>query len=298
MYADRRILSIQSHVVHGYAGNRCAVLPLQVLGFEVDFINSVQFSNHTGYPHMTGTKVSAKELGDLYEGLKVNNIAQYSHVLTGYVASVDFIRKLALIVGDLKSRNPNAIYLCDPVLGDNGEFYVPPELTEEYRKLLLPLCDILTPNQFELGELTGMDVSTESNILKAIDKLHDMGVPKITVSSADSSQGHYITCFGSCRKDRSRFKLNIPKLPVQLVGTGDLFAATTLAWNTLSGCFESAVKNAVNSVHVVIKDTMAHSAELKESNPDLPESACSELRLVQNLSTIMKPPETIAAAKF
>lgn len=43
-----RVLSIQSHVVRGYAGNRCAVFPLQTLGFEVDFINSVQFSNHTG----------------------------------------------------------------------------------------------------------------------------------------------------------------------------------------------------------------------------------------------------------
>lgn len=38
----RRVLSIQSHVVHGYAGNKCAVFPLQLHGFDVDFINSVQ----------------------------------------------------------------------------------------------------------------------------------------------------------------------------------------------------------------------------------------------------------------
>ena len=43
-----RVLSIQSHVVHGYVGNKCAVLPLQLHGFDVDPINSVQFSNHTG----------------------------------------------------------------------------------------------------------------------------------------------------------------------------------------------------------------------------------------------------------
>lgn len=36
------VLSIQSHVVHGYVGNKCAVLPLNLLGFEVDPINSVQ----------------------------------------------------------------------------------------------------------------------------------------------------------------------------------------------------------------------------------------------------------------
>lgn len=46
-----RVLSIQSHVVSGYVGNKAAVFPMQVLGFDVDFINSVHFSNHTGYPH-------------------------------------------------------------------------------------------------------------------------------------------------------------------------------------------------------------------------------------------------------
>ena len=42
------VLSIQSHVVSGYVGNKCCVFPLQLLGFEVDHISSVQFSNHTG----------------------------------------------------------------------------------------------------------------------------------------------------------------------------------------------------------------------------------------------------------
>ena len=47
--STRRVLSIQSHVVSGYVGNKSAAFPLQLLGFEVDTINSVQFSNHTGY---------------------------------------------------------------------------------------------------------------------------------------------------------------------------------------------------------------------------------------------------------
>ena len=39
---ENRILSIQSHVVSGYVGNKSATFPLQLLGFEVDAINSVQ----------------------------------------------------------------------------------------------------------------------------------------------------------------------------------------------------------------------------------------------------------------
>lgn len=50
----RRVLSVQSHVVSGYVGNKCAVLPLQLLQFDVDPVLSVQFSNHTGVsPHLT-----------------------------------------------------------------------------------------------------------------------------------------------------------------------------------------------------------------------------------------------------
>jgi pyridoxine kinase len=43
------ILSIQSHVAYGHAGNSAAVFPLQRLGHEVWAINTVEFSNHTGY---------------------------------------------------------------------------------------------------------------------------------------------------------------------------------------------------------------------------------------------------------
>lgn len=47
---------------------------------------------------------------DLYEGLKTNNLVQYDKVLTGYVGSESFLRKIAEVVRDIKSRNPNAVY--------------------------------------------------------------------------------------------------------------------------------------------------------------------------------------------
>ena len=53
------ILSIQSHVAFGYVGNRAAVFPLQRLGFDVTVINTVQFSNHSGYGSLKGDVFSA-----------------------------------------------------------------------------------------------------------------------------------------------------------------------------------------------------------------------------------------------
>ena len=45
--AQRHVLSIQSHVVYGAAGNSAAVFPMRRLGVNVWPINTVQFSNHT-----------------------------------------------------------------------------------------------------------------------------------------------------------------------------------------------------------------------------------------------------------
>ena len=107
-----RVLSIQSHVVHGYVGNRAAVFPLQMLGFEVDFVNSVQFSNHTGYEKgWKGQTLSGEQLSDLFQGLQNNHLEEsYSHLLTGYIGSETFLEAILGILAVLKEKNPNLIY--------------------------------------------------------------------------------------------------------------------------------------------------------------------------------------------
>lgn len=84
MARPAHVLSIQSHVVSGCVGNNAAVFPLQLLGIEVDAVNTVQFSNHTGYPSFRGKVLSAQELWDLIEGMEANGLlAHYTHLLTG-----------------------------------------------------------------------------------------------------------------------------------------------------------------------------------------------------------------------
>jgi len=105
------VLSIQSHVVHGYVGNRAAILPLQLLGFEVDFINSVQFSNHTGYKTVKGQKLEGKDVEELYSGLEANKLNEhYTHVLTGYMGTPTFLRSVLNVVQRLKKTTSNLFY--------------------------------------------------------------------------------------------------------------------------------------------------------------------------------------------
>ena len=148
--APRRVLSIQSHVVHGYVGNKCATFPLQLLGFDVDPVNSVHFSNHTGYPSgFAGDVLQGEQLWKLYNGLEKNGLAgQYSHVLTGYIGSEDFLRTVVRVVRSVREAaaattgrgNTIVPYICDPVLGDNGKCYVPESLIEVYVRTCVRAC--------------------------------------------------------------------------------------------------------------------------------------------------------------
>ncbi|XP_049566370.1 pyridoxal kinase isoform X1 [Orcinus orca] len=159
MEEECRVLSIQSHVVRGYVGNRAATFPLQVLGFEVDAVNSVQFSNHTGYSHWKGQVLNSDELHELYDGLKLNDVNKYDYVLTGYTRDKSFLAMVVDIVRELKQQNSRLVYVCDPVMGDkwNGEgsMYVPEDLLPVYREKVVPVADIITPNQFEADCLRG-----------------------------------------------------------------------------------------------------------------------------------------------
>ncbi|CAI2307429.1 unnamed protein product [Caenorhabditis sp. 36 PRJEB53466] len=294
---NRRILSIQSHVVHGYAGNKCSVFPLQLHGFEVDFINSVQFSNHAGnieyltlptrYEHVKGQKLTEKELEELYEGLTLNNINNYTHVLTGYCGNVTFLQKIADVVKDLKQKDPKTTFVCDPVMGDNGRYYTPKELMPIYRDLIIPLADVLTPNAFELGELTGSPIETEADCLRAVDLLHAKGVKTIVVTSGvtGAQTNESLRCYASV-KGAATYRFTFPRLVGQFVGTGDVFTSLLVVWlDELNGDVAEAVKRVLSSMQCLIRKT----SDFAQLQVDTNSHAMCELRLIQSRKDLLWP---------
>ncbi|KAF7709770.1 pyridoxal (pyridoxine, vitamin B6) kinase a [Silurus meridionalis] len=302
---DCRVLSIQSHVVRGYVGNKSATFPLQVLGFEVDSINSVQFSNHTGYKHWKGQVLTADELQVLYEGIKLNKVNHYDYVLTGYSRDVSFLEMVVDIVQELKSANTNLVYVCDPVMGDNGSMYVPEALLPVYRDKVVPVSDIITPNHFEAELLTGKKICTEKDAIEAMDLLHAMGPDTVVITSSDllSPLGdQYLVALGSQTtvnadgsKETKRIRMDIPKVDAVFVGTGDLFAAMLLAWtHNHPNDLKKACEKTVSVMQHVIKRTITYAKEA--AGPDRrPSPAELELRMVQSKADIEDPEITVNA---
>uniref|UniRef100_A0A8C1VGK1 Pyridoxal kinase n=1 Tax=Cyprinus carpio TaxID=7962 RepID=A0A8C1VGK1_CYPCA len=302
-----RVLSIQSHVVRGYVGNKSASFPLQVLGFEVDSINSVQFSNHTGYSHWKGQVLTADELHVLYEGIKLNNVNHYDYVLTGYTRDTSFLEMVVDIVQELKRANPNLVYVCDPVLGDHGSMYVPQNLHPVYKNKVVPVADIITPNQFEAELLTGKNISTEKDAVEVMDLLHKMGPDTVVITSSDLPPrlgDRFLVSFGSQRilmpdgtRKTQRIRIEVPKVDAVFVGTGDLFAAMLLAW-THHYPTDLKVQHIKSICNKCITVTMQHSLFLtvilffadKMAGPGRrPSPSQLELRMVQSKADIEDP---------
>jgi len=299
---ELRVLSIQSHVVSGYVGNKSATFPLQLLGFEVDAINSVQFSNHTGYSKgVRGQVLNDQQLAELIEGLKQNNLDNYSHIINGYIGSDGFLKQLKSTVEHLKKKNPNLTYVCDPVMGDTEPgWYVPQSLLPIYRDEILPLADVCVPNQFEAQLLTGKKISNESEALEAMKVLHDKGVRIVILSSTDFSSHGQLMCLASQKDTESQelrqARIEFPALPTHFVGTGDLFTALTTAWLQHDQFnIESALEKTIGTMQCVLNRTLNYAKTVGGEHPS-PQQL--ELKLIQSRDDLLNPQVKIKATKI
>jgi len=114
----KNVLSIQSHVVFGHAGNSASVFPMRRLGVNVWPLNTVQFSNHTQYGHWEGSAIDASQMLALVEGIgAIGVLPRCDAVLSGYLGTPEQAQSVIEIVRAVKAANPHARYFCDPVMG-------------------------------------------------------------------------------------------------------------------------------------------------------------------------------------
>jgi pyridoxine kinase len=280
------ILSIQSHVAYGYVGNRAAVFPLQRLGFEVSAINTVQFSNHTGYGAWRGQVFSAEHILEIVDGLRDRGVLENTQVvLSGYQGDATLGQVIVNTVSEIKQMHPKALYCCDPVIGDIGRgIFVRPGVAEFIRDHAVPLADILTPNQFELGYLTGFKIETLDDVLKACAQLHQIGPEIILVTSLDRNDApeEVIEMLAST-KSGERWLIQTPRLPVDPApnGAGDATAALFLANYLMSGSVKNALEKATAGIFAVFQETMRAGAR--------------ELQLIAAQDELVKPSRVFEA---
>jgi pyridoxine kinase len=255
------ILSIQSWVATGHVGNAAALFPLQRLGAEVAAIHTVQFSNHPGHGGFTGRVFPPTDIASLVEGLDAHGtLATCDGVLSGYIGD-DAVGDVILdAAARVRRGNPAALWCCDPVIGDEGVVYVRPGIADFFAGRAVPAADILTPNQFELDMLTGMNSTTLAGAVQAAGALRARMRPDgprfmlvTSLRTAETPDGQIDILLVS---DDGAFHARTALLPAYFNGAGDTMAALFL-FHVLSGRHApAAAAQAASSLAGILRHTL------------------------------------------
>jgi pyridoxine kinase len=280
-----KFLSIQSSVAYGHVGNSAAVFPLQRLGHEVWPVSTVVFSNHTGYGAWRGPLLPPADVADVITGIEERGVlGQVDGVLSGYQGSADIADVILDAVSRVRAANPHASYTCDPVMGnaDSGCF-VHPDIPPLLRERVVPAADIITPNQFELGFLTGTEPQTLEEILSSAELARKMGPRTVLVTSVHRSDRPADTTEMLVVDDDGAWIVQTPRLPLKANGSGDVTSALFTA-HLLATDAPTALGRTAASVFALLEATLR--------------SGERELRLVAAQDVFVEPPASFEVERI
>lgn len=248
----KHILSIQSHVAYGYVGNRAAVFPLQRLGYDVTAVNTVQFSNHTGYGSWQGDVHSLAHIDAVLQGIKAQHrLSSYDAIVSGYMGDADLAALISDFVNQAKQSNPRLVYCCDPVMGDIEQgFYVQNALLPFFRQCSSKIADIMTPNLFELSYLSDMEITDQQHVLQACQRLHQAGVKIVLVTSVRFDTHDSKIIMFATSVDRA-WRITTPRFDFAMApsGGGDMTSAIFLAKYLAHGKIAEALQFTANAMY-------------------------------------------------
>jgi pyridoxine kinase len=252
----KKILSIQSHVVYGYVGNKAAVYPLQYMGFDVCPIYTVQFSNHTGYGTWAGDALNHESILKIVEQLiQLGVMNDCVAVLSGYMGNGDICKSVQKAVKLLKDHYPHITYLCDPVMG-NQHCFVKPDVVDFFKHHLT--ADIITPNHYEAELLSGIKINDKHSLREIAQFFHDKKNIKIVViTGVKFDNDSHLMTFCSDGKNDYFVENSFIHFDYPVNGTGDLFSSLFLGFYLKNYSFSDILKKSTHYLEAVLKNTYA-----------------------------------------
>ncbi len=211
---------------------------------------TILFSNHPGHAkflgHATPPDVLAAMVQALDENLWLGDVAA---ILTGYMPSAEHAAVAAGAVNRVRDQAPWAIHLCDPAMGDNHKrLYIDEAAAEAVRLDLMPLADIVTPNQFELEWLTKRTVANKKEAIEAAGKLGPEHILITSMPTGDRGSLGNLLLVG-----KQHWLTKVARRNYAPHGTGDLMAALYLAHMLHDDGHEKALTLATAGVEAALK---------------------------------------------
>jgi pyridoxine kinase len=255
--AKGAVVVVSSHVARGAVGNRAMAFALERLGFTVWAVPTIVLPHHPGHGPAERIVPDSSQFAALLDGL-VNGrrAAGIAGIVSGYLASAGQAEAVARFVAEVKEARSDCLYLCDPVVGDEGRLYVGEALAALVRDRLLPLADAATPNAFECAWLAGAGATEAPDLALRAAMLPP---PVVLVTSAPAlMRGH----LGNLLVEEKASRLfEHPALATSAKGTGDLLAALLLARRLEGRDWPEATRIALASIFEIVSGTARAGAD-------------------------------------
>lgn len=254
------VITVQSQLVYGHAGNSAAVPPLRALGLRVAEVPTTLLSNAPFYSTLRGRMLPADWLAELLQGASERGLPERARALvSGYFGTVDNGQVFAQWARRVLADNRQLEYWLDPVIGDTHTGpYVEPALEAVFREQLLPLATVVTPNAFELGRLTGRDALAQDDAIAAARELLQRGPRWVIAHSVQGEPGQLVTLAVSAD---AVWRWSSEHLPVDVAGTGDVLLALAMAFVLRGEPMPMAISRAIAGVHAALEATLAVGVE-------------------------------------
>jgi pyridoxine kinase len=250
----KTILSIQSQVAGARVGNSVAAFAMERLGVRVFQLPTTILGRRPDRGAPGGGALPAATLASMVEGLDGDGLlGEVDAVLTGYLGQADQVAVILDAVERVKAANPEALFVCDPVLGDEGKLFLSEGIADAVLNGLAPHADWLTPHAYELGLIAGRTID---DLNAARDAARRIGKPVLTSSIRTATGLGNLLC-----APQSEWFCETPRLPRAPKGAGDLLSALFVARRVRGDAPAFALEGATGAVYDVIVRSIAAESE-------------------------------------
>jgi pyridoxine kinase len=277
------VIVLSSHVAASRVGGGLAPYVLAPLAIDPIVVPTVVLGRHPGWGPPGGGTVSDAMFASQLDTLVAQGLHRLADaILTGYFASPGQVASARAFISTTRAAPREGIsgalsVVVDPILGDwpNGG-YLRSDVAGALCTELVPEADLLTPNLYELGVLSGREIAADAPPEVVLAAARALRASLALGGIRSRAPGVLVTSvrvppdrIGALQVDDTGASLALtPELSgPQPRGTGDLLALSRVGWALKGLSARQALQAAVGTVGMVLEAAQRWSA------PELPVAA-------------------------